>query len=73
MQILSRDVNEIIVVGDNVKITLLGVDGDKIKIGIEAPHEIKVLSEELREATKKTNVQALDAPTISFDLSKVKK
>ena len=73
MLVLSRKINETILIGDEVRVTLLGIDGDKIKIGVDAPRDIKVFREELIEATKSTNKQALSAPVVSFDLSKMKK
>jgi len=73
MLVLSRKLNETILIGDNIRVTLLGIDGDKIKLGVDAPRDIKVFREELIEATKTTNKQALDAPVVSYDLSKLKK
>ena len=73
MLVLSWKLNETILIGDNIRVTLLGIAGDKIKIGVDAPRDVKVFREELIEATKSTNKQALDAPIVSFDLSKIKK
>ena len=73
MLVLSRKLNETILIGDSVRVTLLGIEGDKIKIGVDAPRDVKIFREELVEATKNTNQQALAAPIVSFDLSKIKK
>ena len=73
MLVLSLKLNETIVIGDNIRVTLLGIDGDKIKVGVDAPRDIRVFREELIEATKSTNKEALTAPIVSFDLSKIKK
>ena len=73
MLVLSRKLNETILIGDDIRVTFLGIAGDKIKIGVDAPREVKVFREELLEATRSTNKQALDAPIVSFDLSKLKK
>ena len=73
MLVLSRKINETILIGDDVKVTLLAVDGEKIKLGIDAPKHIKIFREELLRATIDINRQALKAPLVSFDLSSAKK
>lgn len=42
MLVLSRKVNEVIMVGGNVRITILGKRGSAIRVGIEAPLEVAV-------------------------------
>jgi len=73
MLVLSRKLNETILIGENIRVTILGIEGDKIKIGVSAPREVRVFREELIEATKNANKQALSAPIVSFDLSKIGK
>ncbi len=47
MLILSRRTGETIMVGDEVTITVLGIDGNQVRIGINAPREIAVHREEI--------------------------
>lgn len=49
MLILTRRVGEVLCVGDDVKVTVMGVKGNQVRIGIEAPKELSVDREEIRE------------------------
>ncbi len=47
MLILTRRTGETLMIGDDVKITVLGVKGGQVKIGIDAPREIAVHRKEI--------------------------
>ena len=53
MLILSRSIGETLVIGDNIKITILEFKGKQVKIGIEAPADIKVVRDELLDEDRK--------------------
>ncbi len=53
MLVLSRQRDESIIIGDNIKITIVDIRGDKIRIGIEAPPEIAVHREEVYDAIQR--------------------
>ena len=58
MLVLTRKLGENIRIGDNVKITVLEVRSGQVKIGIEAPPEIKVHREEIYERIQEENRRA---------------
>jgi len=64
MLVLSRKISETVRVGDNIKITVLGIDGAAVKIGIDAPRSLTIVREELYSQTKKANREALLAPDL---------
>ena len=47
MLILTRRVGEALMIGDNVSLTVLGVKGNQVRIGIEAPKDVSVHREEI--------------------------
>jgi len=51
MLVLSRKQNERIRVGESVVVTIVRVSGDKVRIGIEAPPNVRVLRDELEPET----------------------
>ncbi len=52
MLVLTRKVDQGLVIAGNIHIRVLGVEGDRVKIGIAAPKEIPVLRDELVERDK---------------------
>lgn len=67
MLVLTRKINEKIIIGDNIEIVLVDIGKDQVKIGINAPRSVKVhrwevyeeIQRENQEAAKITSLEAL--------------
>ena len=58
MLVLSRKINQSIVIGDNIEIILVDIRGDQIKLGINAPKTVKIFRKEVYEEVKSQNLEA---------------
>lgn len=58
MLILSRKTDQSIKIGDDITITIIEIRGDQVKIGVEAPKNVKVFRQEVFNAIKSENAAA---------------
>lgn len=58
MLILTRKLNEKVVIGDGIVVSVLELRGDQVKLGIQAPKSVKVFRQEIYEAIQEENRRA---------------
>lgn len=73
MLVLTRKRNESIVVGDNIEITVVDIQGDQVRIGINAPKSVSIHRKEIYLEIQAENKKAADVKKINLkDLLKNK-
>ena len=65
---LARKVNQSIMIGNDIEVTLLEIKGDQIKIGINAPKSVPIYRKEIFAQIQEENVSAMQ----EVDVSKVR-
>jgi len=58
MLVLSRQRDETIMIGDEIRITVVDIRGDKVRLGIDAPRHIQVHRKEVYDAIQRENKEA---------------
>jgi len=61
MLILSRKIDESIMIGDQIEISIVDIKGDQVKLGIAAPKHVKVFRKEVYAAIQEENIEATKA------------
>lgn len=61
MLVLSRKSGESLIVGDEVKVTVLGVSGRQVRIGIDAPNDVAVHRQEVFDRIRRETPQGISA------------
>jgi carbon storage regulator len=62
MLILTRRVGETVMIGNDVTVTVLGVKGNQVRIGVNAPRDVAVHREEIYERIKREEQEGDDHP-----------
>lgn len=70
MLILSRKKDESILIGSDIEVTVIAIQGDQVKLGIKAPKKVDVYRKELFEEIQNENVEAAE---ITINMSELLK
>ncbi|QSQ10408.1 Translational regulator CsrA [Koleobacter methoxysyntrophicus] len=68
MLVLTRKSGQKIIIGDNIRIAVLEIQGDQVRIGIQAPRDITIHREEIYEEIQKENKAAIAVNTDDLNI-----
>jgi carbon storage regulator len=70
MLILSRKINEKIMIGEDISVSIIEIRGDQVRLGVDAPKTVKVFRQEVFDAIKAENKTAAQSSPVfpEFDL-----
>ena len=71
MLVLTRKLKESIMIGDDIEITIVGIDGDQIKLGINAPRHVDIHRKEVYLDIQNANQEAGKAPSTSLNVAEL--
>ncbi|MDR2102897.1 MAG: carbon storage regulator CsrA [Treponema sp.] len=69
MLILSRKVNEKIMIGEDISVSVIDIRGDQVRIGVDAPKAVKVFRLEVFDAIKAENKAAAESAPVFPELN----
>lgn len=70
MLVLTRKIDECLMIGDDVEVMVVDIDGDQVKIGIEAPRDIPIHRKEVYEEIQRENIAAAQAEGASDETTR---
>ncbi|WP_067727097.1 carbon storage regulator CsrA [Oceanobacillus damuensis] len=73
MLVLTRKKNEAIQLGEDIEITVLAIEGDQVKIGINAPKSVDIYRKEIYVDVQQQNNEAANVPLDILELLKERK
>ncbi len=62
MLVLSRHKDESIIIGGNIEVTVVHIQGDKVRLGITAPKDVRVDRKEIHELREREAAEAANTP-----------